>query len=295
MGWGAIVKTIAAWFDPRRRGRISALFSPCFVLGHLVAWAVGGWLVSRWGWRYAFWLPAGVFTLVAGTWLVGVRSTPQAAGFEPLSGTGSSATLATVRHIVRSLTGLPRLRWAALTCVFASMIKDGLNLWAPTFLIDALGMPLQSAALAASALPLFGLAGSLLAGWSSDRFFRSHEGPGIMALSLLVALAMAGFLLTHGGGSPWVAVPLLGLCGVAVYGINSLLLTSLPLSFSGRGNVSAVAGFLDFASYLGGGISGIAVGALLDRQGWSAVFVYWLAATLIAFCSAALLSRQKAW
>ena len=121
-----------------------------------------------------------------------------------------------------------------------------------------------------------------------------HEGPGIMALSLLVALAMAGFLLSHGGGLPWVAVLLLGLCGVAVYGINSLLLTSLPLSFSGRGNVSAVAGFLDFASYLGGGISGIAVGALLDRQGWSAVFVYWLAATLIAFFSAALLSKQKA-
>ncbi|MFN2154537.1 MAG: MFS transporter, partial [Anaerolineae bacterium] len=85
MGWGPIIKTIRAWFDPRRRGRIAALFSPCFVLGHLTAWAAGGWLVSRFGWRYAFWLPASVFGSVALVWVVGIRPTPQAAGFAATS------------------------------------------------------------------------------------------------------------------------------------------------------------------------------------------------------------------
>jgi OPA family glycerol-3-phosphate transporter-like MFS transporter len=288
MGWGAIMKTIASWFDARRRGRITALFSPCFVLGHLTAWAAGGWLVGRLGWRYAFWLPAIVFGAMGLTWLAGIRSTPQEAGFGTRDKNPDQARV-TVRQIVRSMLAHPRLRWAALTCVFASMIKDGLTLWTPTYLVDALGMSVERAALAASVLPLLGLGRSLLAGWLSDRFFRSREGPGIMGLSLVIATAMVGFVLT-GNGSPWLSVILLGVCGASVYGINSLLLTSLPLSFGEGGHVGAVAGFLDFASYVGGGISALVVGQLLDWKSWTAVFLYWLAATLVAFAGAGVLS-----
>jgi OPA family glycerol-3-phosphate transporter-like MFS transporter len=172
------------------------------------------------------------------------------------------------------------------------MIKDGLNLWAPTFLVDAMGMTVDSAALAASVLPLLGLGGSLLAGYLSDRFFRSREAPGIMGLSVVIAVAMLAFVLLPHTSPPWIAVALLGACGAAVYGINALLLTSLPLSFGPEGNVGAVAGFLDFASYVGGGVSALAVGQLLDWQGWRSVFLYWLAATLIAFACAAALGRR---
>jgi OPA family glycerol-3-phosphate transporter-like MFS transporter len=290
MGWGAIMKTIASWFDARRRGRITALFSPCFVLGHLTAWAAGGWLVGRLGWRYAFWLPAIVFGGMGLTWLAGIRSTPREAGFGA-SDSNTNQARATVRQIVRSMLAHPRLRWAALTCVFSSMIKDGLTLWAPTFLVDALGMSVERAALAASVLPLFGLGGSLLAGWLSDRFFRSREGPGIVGLSLVIATVMVGFVLA-GNRSPWLSVILLGVCGASVYGINSLLLTSLPLSFSDRGHVGAVAGFLDFASYVGGGVSALVVGQLLDWSSWTAVFLYWLAATLVAAGGAGVLSAR---
>ena len=179
-----------------------------------------------------------------------------------------------------------------MVCIFSSMIKDGLNLWAPTFLVDAIGMPVDRAAWAASVLPLFGLAGSLLAGWLSDRLFRSREAPGVIGLLLAIALAMVGLRLLGGGAAVWIAVALLAGCGAAVYGINALLLTSLPLSFSAEGNVGAVAGFLDFASYVGGGISALAVGQLLDWQGWNAVFTYWLAAALIALAAAVVLLRQ---
>lgn len=278
MGWGPIIKTIHSWFDPRRRGRIAALFSPCFVLGHLTAWAAGGWLVGRFGWRYAFWLPASVFGGVALVWVVGIRPTPQAAGFAATSERVDPPSVS-IAHTLGSLLAQPRLRWAALICILSSMIKDGLTLWAPTMLVDAWQMPVEGAALAASAVPLLGLAGSLLAGWATDRFFRSHEMPGVAGLSLILAAAMAGFLLLPGDKDLWVAVLLLGLSGMAAYGINALLLTSLPLSF---GAPAAVAGFLDFSSYVGGGISALVAGQLLARGSWDAVYGYWLAATLLA-------------
>ena len=229
---------------------------------------------------------------MAGVWWWGIRSSPEAAGFAAPgreAGGAAAPPPPAVGDILRSLLRSSRLRWAALTCAFASMIKDGLNLWAPTLLVDGLGMRVDAAAWAASILPLLGLAGSSLAGWSSDRFFRSREAPGIVGLSLLVAGAMLGLMAAVGGGSLCLVVLLLGVCGVAMYGINSLLLTSLPLSFA---NVAAVAGFLDFASYVGGGISGLAAGQLLAGYGWNAVFGYWLVATLLAAVGGVVLGRQ---
>jgi OPA family glycerol-3-phosphate transporter-like MFS transporter len=297
MGWGPIVKTISAWFGSRRRGRITALFAPCFVLGHLTAWAVGGWIVDRWGWRYAFWLPAAVFAAMAMLWLIAVRSTPQAAGFNVRSGGPSGNAQAdqehaTLRDIVVSLWSDPRVRWAALACVFASMIKDGLTLWAPSMLVDLSGGTAAEAALGASVMPLLGLAGSVLAGWLIDRVFNTREAPVVIALSLLIAVAMVGFLVAPEGSPRWILVSLLGVCGMMVYGINAVLLTSLPLSFSRTGNVAAVAGFLDFAAYVGGGVSAVVVGQILDGRGWNAVFVYWLGATLLAACGGLMLRRK---
>ena len=291
MGWGAIMKTIAAWFSSEQRGRISAIFSPCFVLGHLVAWSVGGWIASRLGWRYAFWIPGIAFAGMSIVWVAGIRSTPHAAGLTDRAVQPTQATEG-LGAVLRSVLAYRRVRWAALICVFASMIKDGLTLWTPTYLVDAMGMSVESAALAASILPLLGLAGSMLAGWASDRWFRSHEAPGVMALSVLVSAALIGLILLQKGGATWAVVALLGLCGTAVYGINSLLLTSFPLCFSTEGKVGAVAGFLDFASYTGGGISALVAGQILTSGTWSTVFAYWLVATLIAFGSAAAFGRQ---
>jgi len=290
MGWGAIIKTIAAWFGASRRGRIAALFSPSFVLGHLIAWSVGGRLAESLGWRYAFWIPAAAFGIVTVLWLTLIRTDPASAGLAPMH-KSPARRQRELRAIVQGLRSYPHLRWAAVACAFASMVKDGLNLWVPTYLVEALDMPLSTAAWAASALPFFGLFGSMLAGYVSDRLFHSREAPGIVALSALIVAGLAGISMLAGHGSPLPVILLLGLCGMAAYGINSLLLTSLPLSFGAQRNVSAVAGFLDFSSYVGGGISALVVGQLLGWAGWTSAFVYWSLASALAMASALGLDR----
>ena len=293
MGWGPIVKTIAAWFSSQRRGRMTAFFAPCFVLGHLVAWVAGGWIVQHWGWRQAFWMPAMVFAGMAVVWLVGIRSTPEAAGFDPPQGADERGR-PTLGDIFLSLWTDSRVRWGALTCVFASMIKDGLVFWAPFLLVDSLGMTFAQAARAAAIMPLLGLSGSLLAGWLIDRVFHSREAPVIVVFSLAVGLLMPAFMLAHEHGSAMAMIALLGVCGMCVHGISVVLLAALPLSFGRTGNVAAVAGFLDFAAYTGGGISALLVGQLVDWSGWNAVFAYWFIATLAAIGGGVMLGRRVA-
>jgi len=291
MGWGPIVKTISAWFSRGRRGRMTAYFAPCFVLGHLTAWTAGGWIVGHWGWRYAFWIPALVLAGMGLVWLVGVRSTPEAAGFDPPAG-GAPAARPTLRVIFASLWTDTRVRWAALTCIAASMIKDGLVLWAPFLLMDSLGVSVADAALAASIMPLCGMVGSVLAGWLMDRFCQSREAPVVVAFSLVIAVILPLFMLAQRAGLAWAMILLLGACGICVYGINVLLLAAFPLSFGRTGNVAAVAGFLDFAAYTGGGMSALIVGQLVDWSSWTAVFAFWFAANLAAGAGGLMLRRR---
>ena len=44
---------------------------------------------------------------------------------------------------------------------------------------------------------------------------------------------------------------------------------------------------------VGGGISGLAAGQLLDGPGWGAAFAYWLAATVMAMVGGLALGRQS--
>ena len=85
----------------------------------------------------------------------------------------------------------------------------------------------------------------------------------------------------------------LGVIGTTSYGANSILLTALPLGLADEGIVSSSAGFLDFASYVGAGISGVLTGWLVDRWGWSVVFGYWIVAVLMGVVMLLPLLRAK--
>ena len=66
---------------------------------------------------------------------------------------------------------------------------------------------------------------------------------------------------------------LIGLCSLIVNGINVVLLSTIPMRFDGKS--STIAGFLDFASYVGSALMTIITGLVADIWGWAAVAVLW--------------------
>jgi sugar phosphate permease len=67
----------------------------------------------------------------------------------------------------------------------------------------------------------------------------------------------------------------IALCSGLIYGINTLLMTSIPLRFQAVGKESTVAGFLDFAAYMGAGLTGVLTGSLLEYWGWPEIMIMW--------------------
>ncbi|NLS79983.1 MAG: MFS transporter [Chloroflexi bacterium] len=280
-GWGPIMRVLSRWFPAQQRGKVTAIFGPCYAAGHVASWLLAGWLIDRVGWRAAFWAPAALLALSALHWGWRVRNSPAQVSGSASSAEDQPAPRLDLRALLAFVLADPRLRAAALACMAVGVVKESLSLWIPTYLMESYGFDVVQAAGYAIWLPLAGALGIALSGYLAQRFFRADEAP--MATLLIGALAVAvalyrplvGWLGTAG-------IPLsLGWVGMLTYGANALLLTALPLAYGRAGRVSSVAGTLDFASYLGSGLGGIITGALVDWRSWGAAFAFWTVAALL--------------
>lgn len=61
-----------------------------------------------------------------------------------------------------------------------------------------------------------------------------------------------------------------------MHGVNTVLLSFIPLAFAKYNKISGISGFLNFTCYMGATIGGVLSGFMSDRLGWSGVFTVWL-------------------
>ena len=275
--WGPMVGLLSRWFPPEERGRITAIFSPCYVVGQALAWAAAGLLVAHHSWRSAFFGPSAVLLVLSLSWFLLIRDNPPDAPTTvhvPLrQRLHLSGLTASIGNILRQ----PSLRWALLASAASGMIKEGMNLWGPTFLVQVKGLDITTAALSGTVIPLAGAAGAALGGILTTRYGEGRTtaiGAGLVVIGSVLLYSLPA-------GLPIVATfALLALMALGAHGVNAMLVTSVPLSLSGQGNTSAAAGTFDFISYVGGGLSAIIVGMLQSTLGWPAVFAFWALAAL---------------
>ena len=104
----------------------------------------------------------------------------------------------------------------------------------------------------------------------SNHNFSSREATGLMLVLVLLALLFLVFPFLP----DQLVLSTLGLMliGGVVYGASSLTLTTMPLSLGEHEEASSTAGLIDFSLNIGGGLSGIAVGAILQSLGWDYIF-----------------------
>ena len=302
-GWGPLMKTLSRWFEPSQRGKLTALFTPCYVVGHALSWALAGWLVATRGWRYGFWVPGVILLVFALSWYLLARDGPDQVASETFGNPQPPKTRPRPArfnpiHGLASAIRRPEIRWALIACFLSGMVKDGLTLWGPTYLMEEQGLDLAAAALTGVSIPVAGALGAMISGWLMHRASAGREPPIVAGLAILIATAALGLYWLGIDGQRGTASTLIGGAGMLAalalgsHGMNALLMTSLPLSLGPRGNVSSAAGTLDFASYVGGGLSAALVGGLQDLFGWGGVFAWW-AAVALAITVLALSQRSR--
>lgn len=281
--WGPIVKTISIWFPERRRTRVAVIISISMVGGYLAAWGIIGQIIARVTWRWAFWLPAILVFIFSLVWLVKMRSQPEESGFEADVSLEGNNTLPVEPENKVSFIHLileTRLWLVALTCITQGIIKDGISLWAPTFLTDTQHLSPELVSFFSLAIPVTSLFGILCAGWLNT-IFNSNEKKAILVL-VTCSASCSVLLLVFLHLNTYIVVLLLSLTIALMYGANTLLLTIIPIKYAKKYNkVSSVAGFLDFSSYMGATAAGVLTGVILDYAGWKYVIMSWIAMALL--------------
>ncbi|KLU39098.1 MAG: hypothetical protein AA931_10880 [Peptococcaceae bacterium 1109] len=287
-GWGPIVKTAGRWTAPHQRHNVSAFLSTSFVLGALASWWVSGRIVTVWGRvEFVFWLPAAILALQALLWVTQIRNDP--ADVELAIASASPAPSSGVpfrEHLKDTLAfvKLPSLTLLAVTTLIQGMIKEGINLWTPSLLMHSQGLSISAAALYSLIVPVMGFLGVLVAGFLTR--FLPDERWGITVLLFSGALLSVGVRGALGSANALLFSLAVGACSMVINGTNAILLSTLPMKYGAAGKSSTLAGYLDFASYVGSALMTIITGSVISMWGWAAVAPLWTALFLIGGATA---------
>jgi sugar phosphate permease len=273
-GWPGTTRAMAEWTTPRNRGTVMAFWSTCYQVGGIVANAVCGYLLVRFGWRSSFFGPALLLVLMSAGIFLFLRRGPNSAPSQADAGGRSLPPDAEER---RAITSAQRavfrsgLLWSyGVSYFFIKFIRYALLFWLPYYLATVLEYRADVAANVASAFEAGGVVGVIVIGALSDRL-RAASRPLLSALAL-VGLAVALFAYTElAGRGVWSNVLGLALIGALLFGPDALLAGAAAQDAGGLRAAATATGMVNGLGSIGGMAEGFAVPALTSRHGWAAL------------------------
>ena len=300
--WAPMVRLLTVYMPADRLRKSILAFTYATSLGVTGTYLLTSFLVSRFDWRVAFYVPAVIGLVASLGWLAvsftsgktparvpeGERS-GQSSGQMPGRAVGGAPPRkgeAFLSVYVRS--GLPLLLAAIL---LMGLLKDGMMTWVPQMISDTFQVEAYLSIFLSAALPLV----NSLSVWLVRRISRGHEGDDMRngALLFLGAVAGMGVLLLAGGLHPLLSVVLFSIISTFVTGTNVILISFVPLQFTAMGRTSTIAGLTNAFTYLGSALSGWGLGWIAGRYGWGVV--NWVLAGLCVLGCAICLAARPLW
>lgn len=281
-GWPGLCKNLGSFFGAAERGRVLGLWSSCYAFGGLVAAPFGIWWAYRvfGDWRAAFLAAAAVVLVVAALFFLLQRNRPQDVGLSALA-EEDAAPAGQRRGLAAALAGLRGNRVVLLLGLVYFLLKPAcyaILLWGPVMVYERMPqLGKLAAALLPSAFEVAGLIAPLLIVLLSDRWFAARRFPVCVLGLLLLALLLTLLVPAMHGGSVAPVAGLLFVTGLVLFGLDSLIGSSLTIDFS-RGAAGSASGFVN-----GCGASGAILGGLLPGSfDTEHVFLLFSASTLLA-------------
>ena len=297
MLWGPIVRMLSSSFPEEWRTRISVGISTSMVGGYLLGWGLSGQILTTASWHWVFRLPGMLVLGYAIIWMLATKKLPLAA---ENSGNGDGSLSAENRDLKEynlkqkdeisfwQFIKEKKLWIIALVCACQGIVKDSIGVWGPMYLMETHDIDLSSTTVYILLIPVMNFGGIVLSGWLNKKFNYQHN-TAIMAIFGISIITFLG-LFIFGKLSVVMGAILLGCCSALMYGANTLLLGVIPMGFAKYNKTSSVAGFFDFSSYMGAGISGYLTGNISELWGWNGAIIMWL---IIALSAVGLLYKAR--
>ena len=283
MGYPPCGSLMAHWIKPSELATKQSIWNSSHSIGDgLVSMLCGTLILQKFSysaWQWCFFIPA--ILAIAGSvmLLLTLKDTPASVGLpDPESMDENAPSKADVqvedpsftekvyRRLVSKMVFRNPVIWIlAITNFCVYVIRFTILDWGSTFLTQDRGLTIQAASELAG-----GIVGTLIAGWATDRFFKSRSQRTCLIGLLGATLCFLLFWLTPKGMNG-LAVTCIIMASFFVYMPQALIGIACSNQATKRVAASAngLAGIFGYASTT---VSGLMFGYLAEHFGWNSVF-----------------------
>ena len=289
MGYPPCGSLMAHWIKPSELATKQSIWNSSHSIGAgLVSMLCGTLILQKFSysaWQWCFFIPA--ILAIAGSvmLLLTLKDTPASVGLpDPESMDENAPSKADVqvedpsftekvyRRLVSKMVFRNPVIWIlAITNFCVYVIRFTILDWGSTFLTQDRGLTIQAASTVVAASELAGgIVGTLIAGWATDRFFKSRSHRTCLIGLLGATLCFLLFWLTPKGMNG-LAVTCIIMASFFVYMPQALIGIACSNQATKRVAASAngLAGIFGYASTT---VSGLMFGYLAEHFGWNSVF-----------------------
>ncbi|SNS56967.1 MFS transporter [Pseudomonas segetis] len=266
-GWSGLCKNIGSFFSTQERGRVLGWWCTCYAFGGLVASPFAGWMAYEvyGNWRAAFISTAAVVAIVALLFFIFQRNRPQDVGLPPAEPLGETDEAAVQAHpsFVSCLKTIIKNRTVLVLGLAYFMLKPAryaILLWGPVMVYERMPeIGKVASAIVPSAFEVAGLAGPILIGLLSDKFFGARRFPACVISLIALTACLILFVPAMATGSVLVVVALLFMMGLTLYGPDSMISGAAAIDF-GKETAGTAAGFVNGCGSVGAVLGGLLPG-----------------------------------
>ena len=269
--WPSLIRLLSESLDRNIMPKASMVMGTTVATGTFLIYLLSA-LFVRINFKMSFYLPAGIFFVVAFIWLFACSGLISKAKAESGEETQASKIAEMEKKDVNynKMLILLSICTLALYGVATNLIKDGLTTWVPSILKEQYALDGSISIVLTLALPIVSIFANAFA-------IKVHNKIPDFVLQCAITFLFAGLIM--GGVIAGISlnqfiITLIGFTVVCflVSSCNSVITSIFPLFMKGKVNSGLIAGILNGFCYLGSTISCYGLGAIADKFGWIAVF-----------------------
>ena len=297
MGSPPGIINLSRWFPLNKRGTYYGIFSATPYIGEFLSFIVIGAIVGTFGWQsgFVFSAAAGVIgTLVI---LFFMSDTPESKGLPSVQELSSEELKKEDRmrtaEVQKQVLKHPGIWIISAASAFIYITKYAVAGWGVLFLQKEKMFSLEDASQIIAFSAIFGVLGTVTAGWLSDWVFKSDRIKPAILSGILSFASLALFLLSD--GSYMLNIVYISVFSLSVGVLYCIVAGLMAVDIVPRKATGAALGIVGISSYIAAGIQDIASGFLIEGNmqqsadvadavyNFTPVSVFWLTAALISF------------
>ena len=295
MGSAPGVISLSRWFPRSKRGSYYSLFSSSPYIGEFISYNVLAVVVGWLGWQSGFIVAALAGLAGAAVILVFVSDTPESKGLPSIQEIAGEELTKEDKMATKDLQKMvlkhPGIWVIALSSAFIYITKYAIAGWGVLFLQKARGFELAAASQVIAFSAIFGIMGTVLAGWLSDKVFKGDRVKPAVLSGIISTSSLILFLFVGGGFV--LNIFYVSLFSLSVGVLYCIVAGLMAVDIVPRKATGAALGVVGISSYVAAGLQDITSGYLIqgftrqaagaDIYDFAPVSWFWIIASIASF------------